>query len=95
MLAPVAGLGLDRLADGDALDHLPFQARGAAILHRRQLGLPARDFGGRPDSTGRDVMQGGDHALNAGLQHGVNGNRILGTKPAPGVPHFVVLSFIR
>ena len=58
-----------------------------AIGDDRQAG----DFLGGPDGAGRDVMQRGDHALNAGLHHVVDRDRILGAEPAPGVPH--VLSF--
>ena len=81
MGAPVAGLGLDVLADGDAFDHLPFQPAGAHLV------LALADALDRPGGARGHMMQGGDDALHPGLHRVLHAYLVHRTEPAPGVSH--------
>ena len=87
MLPPGALLLLDVLGDRQALDHLPGDAGGRAVLARRDLALAPRDLAGGPDGAGRDVVEGRDDAFDPGLEHVVDRDEILRPEPPPRLSH--------
>ena len=79
--AVIAAAGLDLLANTDALDHRPDETSGF------DLRAALRDFVLAPDLALIHVMQRADHADRAGLAHIIEADRIVRTKPAPGLQH--------
>ena len=85
--APLALLLLDVLRDWQALDHLPSEAGGRGVFHPSNLAMALLDLISRPDIASRNMMKGGDHALDACLQHVIHRRQILRPKPAPCLSH--------
>ena len=76
-----AGAGLDLLRNGDALHHRPAEASGL------DLPLALRHLLFRPGLPLVEVVQRGHHAGRAGLPHVLQGHRVVGAEPAPGLFH--------
>ena len=87
MAPPVTFLLLDRLGHRQAFDHLPLQARRAAVFHPANLILPGGNLVGCPPRPGRDMMQCRNHALHPRLPHIINRSCVFWPKPPPGLSH--------
>ena len=85
MLAPIALLLLDVLADREAFYDIPGEAGGSSVLAGGDLGMAPGDLFLGPHHAIRDVMQGADDANGARLGYIVNAGEVLGAEPTPGL----------
>ena len=79
--AECAAARLDLLADADALDHRPNEARAF------DLGPALQDLVFAPDFAPVHVMERADDAGRAGLTHIFQADRIVRPEPAPSLQH--------
>jgi hypothetical protein len=85
VLAPVALLLLDVLADRQALHHIPGQARWRAIFARGNLGIAPVDLFPGPHHPIGNMVQGTDDTFGTDLSDVVYAAKVLRPEPPPGL----------